>query len=683
MTRLVSADRSSGPRRRTSIAVSLAIAALIALAVPAATVTATPAGGDDVGTVAPGETKAGSVDDLDPVRDNPYNNGHEGEWYYDPVTVEGEAGDVVSLAAYGDADMSLVLVGPNGSRVAANEDGGPGQNADIVTRLPENGTYTLQVMSHYPEAEFDYVLEMTDYTDEYREDPRAMGVGESRVGYVDYRDARNMRFGGYYDAIPLNDAGGENVTVAMSTWVDSAVYLVDADGNVVEKAVAPASGSDVELTTTVPNSGQYSLVVGSGDDDPHFAYRVSVAETAAEDGEERNHADSGDDESAASPGHHGHESTVHLGPDPQVVELTTNRTNVTPGEPVELRATVANLGDEATAVEHEIGNETAEATVDAYSMEYLTATRTFDGIGPRTVVVANETATVHVTAPDDAHNAVDTDDGVVGYAPDADDGDRVSFAADESEFGLTALNATAVGEAAAWFQAEALTDRPDNVSAPSADAVGYVALGDGNGDAPDGLSNASVSVRVPDEEIPEAGAVALYGYDADAESWEQAPTTRTASDESGATYRAAVGNASLVAAAAVDDPVERRASIDRDAPALTVALENRGSVAVDRTVTVAVDGERVAQENLTVPASETASTTVALDDLAPGTHEVSVGGDVVGTLQVDGETATPTATAAPDTETDATTTTAGEGDGFGVPAVLAALGALALVAFRR
>jgi len=93
--------------------------------VVARTATETPATEDTHG-ISYGETVTGSVDTLDPVREDPTDNSHSGEFYYDPVTFEGE-------------------------------DGGVGNDSELVTRLPENGTYTIHVTSHFSETTFGLV----------------------------------------------------------------------------------------------------------------------------------------------------------------------------------------------------------------------------------------------------------------------------------------------------------------------------------------------------------------------------------------------------------------------------------------------------------------------------------------------------------------------------------------------
>jgi hypothetical protein len=65
----------------------------------------------------------------------------------------------ISTAGFGDADTAIELVGPDGSRVACDDDGGPGLTAALSGCLP-GGTYCLRVRAHGGWSSLPYRLEI-------------------------------------------------------------------------------------------------------------------------------------------------------------------------------------------------------------------------------------------------------------------------------------------------------------------------------------------------------------------------------------------------------------------------------------------------------------------------------------------------------------------------------------------
>ena len=63
---------------------------------------------------------------------------------YDTYTFDGEAGQFIEIRLSSDAfDTYLILVGPDGERLAANDDGGEGLNSIIQIELPQTGRYSV------------------------------------------------------------------------------------------------------------------------------------------------------------------------------------------------------------------------------------------------------------------------------------------------------------------------------------------------------------------------------------------------------------------------------------------------------------------------------------------------------------------------------------------------------------
>ena len=100
---------------------------------------------------------------------------------YDIHSFEGKAGQFVQLTAASEAfDSYLILLDPRGNRIAENDDATLGSsNASIALQLPQDGTYQLFVNSYDPRGRGNYVLVVTERTEE---EVRAANVRAEAVG---------------------------------------------------------------------------------------------------------------------------------------------------------------------------------------------------------------------------------------------------------------------------------------------------------------------------------------------------------------------------------------------------------------------------------------------------------------------------------------------------------------------
>ncbi|NEO26171.1 MAG: trypsin-like serine protease, partial [Kamptonema sp. SIO4C4] len=69
--------------------------------------------------------------------------------FFDAYSFEATAGTRISIEmSSGEIDSYLILIAPDGSEVAQDDDGGGGRNARIVATLPLSGTYVLMANSY-------------------------------------------------------------------------------------------------------------------------------------------------------------------------------------------------------------------------------------------------------------------------------------------------------------------------------------------------------------------------------------------------------------------------------------------------------------------------------------------------------------------------------------------------------
>jgi hypothetical protein len=123
------------------------------------------AAGCSVTPITVGQTVNGSLttsDGRSPIKGSSY--------YCDRYTFSGTAGQQVAILLTSSAfDTYLYLIGPSGSVVAQDDDGGGGWNSRIPPgsgyyTLPSSGTYTIEVTSYSPNATGSYTLSLSGPT---------------------------------------------------------------------------------------------------------------------------------------------------------------------------------------------------------------------------------------------------------------------------------------------------------------------------------------------------------------------------------------------------------------------------------------------------------------------------------------------------------------------------------------
>jgi predicted nucleic acid-binding Zn-ribbon protein len=110
----------------------------------------------DLRSIQYGETADGTIDEGDP-QSRVYRG------WYEPVTFNGSAGDEISVDMTSEDDTYLILLAPNGTVIAENDDY-RGLDSHVEAELEVDGQYTIIATSFDARATFDYelTLERTD-----------------------------------------------------------------------------------------------------------------------------------------------------------------------------------------------------------------------------------------------------------------------------------------------------------------------------------------------------------------------------------------------------------------------------------------------------------------------------------------------------------------------------------------
>ncbi|MBX0323139.1 hypothetical protein EGH21_08875 [Halomicroarcula sp. F13] len=699
-------QRNAVRRRRGVRLVAVVVVALVAVVGPIAGVgvVASAPATDDTREIAYGETVSGAVDSVDPIRSNPTENSHSGDWYYEPVSFEGEAGDVVDIEVYAPTDTSLVLVGPDGQRVAQNEDGGEGNNSEILHRLPEDGTYTIQVTSHFPEDTFEYLLSL-ERLDENED--LEMSVGDTIVGTVDETNDERTQYNGRYEEVQLSGNVGQEIELTLSSSEDSALYLIAPNNRIVAQEVAPYSGRDVTIEYTIGNDLPHTVVVASGDFSGQFSYELTATDVTnvTENETEIKSDNSTDSSSDDGSGHHagsGHGSDGPVESNLRVLNAGLNQTSATLGSSVEYTVTLANYGDKTGAFDRPVlvDGRTAtrvNETVESYRIRTVTVSMTPNRTGQFEVSLGDaspETLTVVPPTTAAGNTVAVGNDTQVGYEANATAGDTVQFVFDMPRSDATLQSVSVESAEAGTLWLEAVRTRNLTDGGPPAEGLsvanGYVlrpSLQSGGNTTESPVQNGTVTMAVDRASLGDSAEanVVLYRYDEASGEWMPLRTTRVGSNADTVTYRAQMTRFSAVAVGTVD-PVSTTGSLSKtsigadETVTVRATVRNDGSAEIERTVPITVDGETVTERSVSVPAGGERTVSASISPPA-GTHDVGVGDVSVGTLTVEAVSTDEEQTR--DAVTTEATTTGGSGAGFGVVLALLAVALTLLTVLGR
>lgn len=400
---------------------------------------------------------------------------------------------------------------------------------------------------------------------------------------------------------------------------------------------------------------------------------------------------------------------VDIGPDVDVVDRATNRTEAEVGDAVAVNATVANSGLSDGSAELTVttdGRElaTESVAVDPRSETTATLVHRFDDPGEYKLVLNNERVTVvTVREPDETTVSVDTTaarNRLEASVTDAWTNERVKVSIPKGSLLSTtgteleaihvrpaAESATPRHDASFDLTVERITSPPSGTPALSTDARAVTYL-----EVESTLSDAEVASLAFQYAQTDAD-VAMYRYDEGTGEW-VAMSQRTTDDGDPSVF-AETSELSTFALAA-DGPVVsvERATVGGTEVAAgeivtgTVDVKNYGSETRTYDVPLSLDGEVVHSKQVELHPGETKTVSIAYAVEDPGEYALSVGGVDQGTLEVARSTNTDDGDEVAGTTADAAddaTTTAPDGStpGFTVVVAVLAVALLAGLAHRR
>jgi hypothetical protein len=205
--------------------------------------------------------------------------------YYDGYTFNASSGQQVVLTMSSTTfDTFLFLLGPNGSVLMTNDDGGSGTNSRIppgsdAFTLPSTGTYTVFANSLRPNTFGSYTLSLTSGTQ-----CAAVNInpGQTVNGALSTSNCK-LSDGSYFNTYAFDGSAGQQVAITMSSSTfdtflilaapDGSVLEVDDDGGDDSNSRIPAEAGTINLPTT----GKYKILANSYWPDITGAYTLSLS----------------------------------------------------------------------------------------------------------------------------------------------------------------------------------------------------------------------------------------------------------------------------------------------------------------------------------------------------------------------------------------------------------------------
>jgi subtilisin len=224
---------------------------------------------DGCSTITPvafGQTLNGSLSSTDcRLSDNSF---------FDKYSFAGTAGQQVSISmSSAGFDTFLILLNPDGSPLASDDDGGGGTNSRIPATsgsitLPTTGTYIIYANSFSAGVTGSYSLTLAGQTPGGSCPSSSISVGQTVSGALASSDCR-LSDGSIFDSYTFSGASGQQISVSMSSSsFDTYLLLLRPDGTLLAEdddgggnlnSRIPAGGG----TITLPSTGTYKILANS------------------------------------------------------------------------------------------------------------------------------------------------------------------------------------------------------------------------------------------------------------------------------------------------------------------------------------------------------------------------------------------------------------------------------------
>jgi S1-C subfamily serine protease len=217
--------------------------------------------------------------------------------YFNLYTFEGRAGQQIDITMSStQLDAYLILLAPDGSDLAQDDDSGGGTNARLVVTLPVNGTYTILANSYAAGESGNYELRLASSgASPQQQSGQQFGQGQpsrpqsgSPSGVILQEQGTlnpggsTLSDGSLYREHVFRATQGQTVTITMeSTDFDTYLILVNDQGEPLAQnddrcAQQTPECRNSEIRMTLPQTGTYRAIANAFDASGRGRYTITV-----------------------------------------------------------------------------------------------------------------------------------------------------------------------------------------------------------------------------------------------------------------------------------------------------------------------------------------------------------------------------------------------------------------------
>jgi len=203
--------------------------------------------------------------------------------FFDVYTFEGRRGQQVAIDMVSpEFDTYLILLAPDGSELAQDDDGSGSTNARIVLTLPLDGTYTVVANSYRGGETGRYALRASTLDGRPSQPSAPSAPNNALVRHegilVPGAGTATLPDGSLYKEYTFEGRTGQSVTMTLeSPDFDTYLILLDARGNkLAENDDAGQGTTNSQLTVRLPDSGVYRVLVNAYDRRGRGRYRLTI-----------------------------------------------------------------------------------------------------------------------------------------------------------------------------------------------------------------------------------------------------------------------------------------------------------------------------------------------------------------------------------------------------------------------
>ncbi|MBP0017243.1 MAG: trypsin-like peptidase domain-containing protein [Cyanobacteria bacterium SBLK] len=196
--------------------------------------------------------------------------------FFDAYIFDARAGMRVDIQMSSrDIDPFLILVAPDGSPVAQDDDGGGGRNARIQATLPIDGKYFLVANSYQPGEMGNYNLQAR-VVERSNANRRAEFVLQQQ-GILG-PDARRLSDGSLYREHRFQGAAGQRISLQLeSPDFDTFLILYDSNGEkLADNDDLTEGNTNSQINVSLPRNDTYRVIVNSYTKEGQGRYRLTI-----------------------------------------------------------------------------------------------------------------------------------------------------------------------------------------------------------------------------------------------------------------------------------------------------------------------------------------------------------------------------------------------------------------------